>query len=139
MPEVSFLSKSTRFRLSKPRKVSLWLQAVARREGKRIDTLTYVFATDTLVTRLNRRYLGHDTLTDIITFDYSEESELSGDVFISIPRVRENARIYRQPFETELRRVIVHGLLHLLGYKDKTERQSAQMRRKEEACLSLWV
>lgn len=139
MPEISFLAKGTRFQVPLKRKTSLWLQAIAKSEHRTINSLTYVFATDSYVARLNKQYLRHDTLTDIITFDYSESDEVIGEIYISVPRVRENATLYKQSFGTELRRVMAHGLLHILGYADKTPRQKARMIRKEEACLSLWL
>jgi rRNA maturation RNase YbeY len=85
----------------------------------------------------NRSYLGHDTFTDIITFDYSDRDLISGDIFISIDRVRENAPINNTPFENELSRVIIHGILHLLGYKDKGKKEKEIMRKKEDFYLSL--
>lgn len=139
MPEIAFNSKGTTFRLKESKRTTEWLIAIARAESHEIEDLSYVFATDSLVAALNVKYLHHRTLTDIITFDYSESERLIGEIFISIPRVRANARRFGQPFGTELRRVMAHGLLHLLGFNDKTPRQSAQMRRKEEACLSLWA
>jgi len=90
--------------------------------------------------KLNKKYLNHDSYTDIITFDYSAPNgPVVGEIYISIPRVMENSKQFKQPFDRELRRVVVHGLLHILGYRDKTTRQSTQMRSKEEACLSLWA
>lgn len=139
MPEIGFLTEGIRFKLSNSRKTTQWLVSIATQEGKTIESLTYIFSTDKYVSALNQRYLKHNTLTDIITFDYSEGDGITGEVYISIPRVRENAKLFKQPFERELRRVVAHGLLHLLGYKDKSPRQSARMRRKEEACLSLWL
>ena len=139
MPEITFISKGTTFKLPESRRTSEWLSAIARSENRKIESLSYVFATDKLVSSLNVKYLKHNTLTDIITFDFSDAELLIGEVFISIPRVRENARVFNQPFSRELKRVMVHGLLHILGYNDKTARQSTQMRRKEEACLSLWA
>ena len=139
MPDFSFLSQGTSFRLPNNRKTIKWLEKIAQREGRSIDALTYIFATDRLVSRLNREYLRHNTLTDILTFDYSEGRQIAGEIYISIPRVRENAKLFGQSFEMELRRVMAHGLLHLIGYTDKTPLQKRQMRRKEEACLSLWL
>lgn len=138
MPEVAFLNKGIAFRFTEARKTSRWLMQIALAEGRRIDFLSYVFASDPFVANLNRKYLRHNTLTDILTFDYSEGGPLTGEIYISITRVRENAKAYGEPFSHELRRVIVHGLLHLLGYDDTTPRMAARMRRKEEACLSLW-
>jgi probable rRNA maturation factor len=138
MPEITFLSKAIPFKLPHSRKTSHWLSLIASQEGKRIESLTYIFASDAFVGDLNERYLKHNAFTDILTFDYSEKGPIVGEIFISIPRVRENAMNFKQPFPHELRRVMAHGLLHILGYKDKTHGQIAQMRRKEEACLSLW-
>ena len=138
MPEITFLTKGVRFTLPRKKKTSDWLSRVAKRKKRKIESLTLIFSSDPFVSSLNRKYLNHDTLTDIITFDYSESAAIVGEIYISIPRVRENARIFSQPFEEELRRVMVHGLLHILGFGDKTARQVAQMRREEEACLSLW-
>lgn len=86
---------------------------------------------------MNVEYLNHDTLTDIITFDYTEEDTISGDIFISIPRVKENATLFSMPYREELNRVMVHGILHLCGYKDKTTKQEKQMRNKEDEKLRL--
>lgn len=138
MPEIVFLTQGIRFRLSHSRKTIQWLSGVAASKGRSIESLSYIFSTDAFVAKLNKQFLQHDTLTDIITFDYSEGKTITGEIYISVQRVRENARTYKQPFEHELRRVMAHGLLHILGFKDKTARQVAQMRRKEEACLSLW-
>jgi len=138
MPDITFLSKTISFKLPQSRKTSHWLSSIATREKRKIGSITYIFATDPFVANLNKRYLNHNTLTDILTFDYSEGGPIQGEIYISIPRVRENALTYKQSFHQELRRVMAHGLLHLLGYEDKTPRQIAQMRRKEEACLSLW-
>lgn len=138
MPEVAFLNKGIAFRFTEARKTSRWLMRIASAEGRKIDSLSFVFASDPFVAGLNRKYLRHNTYTDILTFDYSEGGPLIGEVYISIARVRENAKAFNEPFSRELRRVIVHGLLHLLGYDDTSPRLAARMRRKEEACLSLW-
>lgn len=138
--EIAFQSEGIIFRFRKQRKTATWLKAVARDEGKTIESLDYIFVSDAFLAKLNKKYLDHDTYTDIITFDYSEKKgPVIGEIYISIPRVRENAKKFKQSFDRELRRVVVHGLLHILGYLDKTPRQSTQMRRKEEACLSLWA
>ncbi len=140
MPKASILfhSEKIAFDLSNPKKTALWLCKICDKEQRQLGSLTYIFCTDKFLGNLNREYLKHSTLTDIITFDYSEGSSIDGEIYISIPRVRENARKYKEPFEKELRRVMVHGLLHLLGYNDKKAFEKSQMRGKEEACLSLW-
>lgn len=138
MPEFSFPVKGISFRLAQPGKIKQWLLEIASAEGREIESLTFVFVSDAYLAKLNQQYLHHNTLTDILTFDYSDGGPVVGEIYISIPRVRENARSFGQSFDTELRRVMAHGLLHILGYKDKSPRQTAEMRRKEEACLSLW-
>jgi rRNA maturation RNase YbeY len=126
------------FTVQKPRKKSLWLQRVIQQEGKKLSCINIIFCTDAYLAKLNTKYLRHSTLTDIISFQYSSPEEpLEGDVFISVTRVRENSRKFNVPFETELSRVMVHGILHLLGYSDKSSVQKAKMRLKEDAYLSL--
>ena len=138
MPEVAFLKKGIAFRFAEARKTSKWLSRIAAAEGRKIESLSYVFVADPFLASLNHKYLHHNTYTDILTFDYSEKGPLIGEVYISVARVRDNAKAFGEPFSRELRRVVVHGLLHLLGYDDTTPRLAAAMRRKEEACLSLW-
>lgn len=139
MPDISFATQGTTFRLTQAAKHRQWLGQIAALEQREIESLTYVFVTDRYLAKLNVEYLNHNTLTDILTFDYSGKGPVVGEIYISIPRVRENARNFGQSFPTELRRVMAHGLLHILGYKDKSRQQSARMRSKEEACLSLWA
>jgi probable rRNA maturation factor len=135
---IRFFSELEDFKFSHQRKAVNWLSAVARQENCVLDSLTYIFCSDPYLLSLNKQFLKHTTYTDILSFDYSDGGMISGEIYISIPRVRENATKFKQDFEVELRRVIVHGLLHFLGYKDKGPMQKTQMRRKEEACLSLW-
>jgi probable rRNA maturation factor len=135
---ISFFSQKILFKLSHPVITANWLTRISRKENRPIKSLTYVFCSDAYLQALNKKYLHHNSYTDILTFDYSEKTDLEGEIFISIPRVRENARKYGEPFERELKRVMAHGLLHLLGFNDKNRADKAQMRRKEEACLSLW-
>lgn len=113
-----------------------WLNQVISNEAKEEGDITYIFCDDDYLLEKNIRFLNHNTLTDVITFDYCEEKSVSGDIFISIERVKENSEIFKVDFLTELNRVMVHGLLHLLGYKDKTERESNLMRKKENYYLS---
>jgi len=113
-----------------------WLNQVISNEAKREGDITYIFCDDDYLLEKNIRFLNHNTLTDVITFDYCEENSVSGDIFISIERVKENSEVFKVDFLTELNRVMVHGLLHLLGYKDKTEMESNLMRKKENYYLS---
>ncbi len=113
-----------------------WLNQVISNEDKEEGDITYIFCDDDYLLEKNIRFLNHNTLTDVITFDYCEGNSVSGDIFISIERVKENSEVFKVAFLTELNRVMVHGLLHLLGYKDKTERESNLMRKKENYYLS---
>lgn len=115
-----------------------WLVDVARTQQRFIEDLSFIFCSDDYLLDMNIRYLGHDYYTDIITFPYNEGEKLSGDLFISIDRVRENAADFGVDFDTELRRVMVHGLLHLMGFGDKTEEEVRIMRAKEDACLKMF-
>lgn len=114
-----------------------WLKTVAGSEMRRIGDVNIIFCSDNYILDVNIKYLGHDYFTDIITFDYCEKDVLSGDLFISIDSVRENAGFYGTSFEDELNRVIVHGILHLIGYDDHTEDEVKQMRAKENYYLEM--
>jgi len=115
-----------------------WLVKLARLEGRYIENITYIFCSDDFLLDMNVRYLNHDYYTDIITFPYQEGAQLSGDLFISVDRVRENANDFGVDFDIELRRVMVHGILHLMGFGDKTEEEVQMMRAKEDACLQIF-
>jgi rRNA maturation RNase YbeY len=114
-----------------------WLDKVTQQENKKLGELTFIFTSDEYLLEVNKQYLEHDYYTDIITFDYCEDDYVSGDLFISIDRVKENAQINNTTFQNELNRVIVHGVLHLCGYKDKTEDDEQLMRHKENQMLNL--
>ena len=114
-----------------------WLKTVAESEIRRLGDINVIFCSDHYILDVNMKYLQHDYFTDIITFDYCEGDRLSGDLFISIDSVRENAIEYGTEFEEELHRVIVHGVLHLIGYDDHSKEEIAQMRAKEDYYLSL--
>jgi len=123
-------------KLSNTEDLNLWLNSVIKEEGMIIGELVYVFCNDEYLLKKNIQFLNHNTLTDVITFDYSEEEIISGDILISTERVVENAKIFNVNYLTELHRVMVHGLLHLLGYKDKTEKDANTMREKENYYLN---
>jgi rRNA maturation RNase YbeY len=114
-----------------------WLRMVAGSEIRRIGDISIIFCSDNYILDVNMRYLQHDYFTDIITFDYCEGDKLSGDLFISVDSVRENAAFYGTEFKDELNRVIVHGVLHLIGYDDHSEEDIKEMRAKENYYLSL--
>jgi len=125
------------FQLQTENLVMRWLEEVIRQEGCKEGEICYVFCDDAYLHGLNVEFLNHDTLTDIISFDYCVGKKLHGDIFISIDRVKENAVIYNENFNDELLRVMVHGLLHFCGYKDKTDSDIKLMREKENSCLML--
>lgn len=138
MSEIEFLSEDVSFTLQDEASTSNWLNTVATKEGKNILSLTYIFCSDKYLLSINKEYLNHNYYTDIITFDNSMSDQgILGDIFISIDRVKENASEFNEPLQRELNRVIVHGLLHLCGYKDKTEAEQNVMRQREDAYISL--
>ncbi len=118
---------------------SFWLADCIREESKSTGEITVIFCSDEHLLTMNRQYLDHDYYTDIITFDYTEEDVVSGDLFISIDRVYDNARLLNVRPETELKRVCVHGVMHLCGYADKSEQDSLLMRSKEDYYLDKYV
>ena len=128
------------FTLDETEKHEAWIKKIIEREGKTLYQLSYIFADDDYVLAINYEHLQHDTYTDIITFPYADDPNIiHGDIFISIDRVRENATTYQTTFENELRRVIIHGVLHLCGYFDKTPDQAKNMRHKEDEALVLFI
>ena len=128
----------TDFELANEDKYALWLAAVIASENKKEGDITYIFCDDDYLHKINLEYLNHDDLTDIISFDYSVGNELHGDIFVSIERVRDNATDFKVSFEEELHRVLVHGIMHYCGYKDKTESDAIIMRQKEEEKMLLY-
>ena len=129
---IQFCSEDITFSLKEKLKHKAWLNEVAKQEGKKILELSYVFCSDDYLLEINKEYLNHDTLTDIVTFDNSEDpKKIEGDIFISIDRGKENGEKLGTS-ATELERVMVHGLLHLLGYKDKKKEDKALMTEKED-------
>ncbi len=116
-----------------------WLQKAAKKEGFDLREINYVYCSDEYLLNMNREYLNHDYYTDIITFDNTEEDEsaLTADMFISLERVKENANTHKIPFDQEVARVMIHGLLHIMGYGDKTPGDQHTMREKEDSYLSL--
>ncbi|MBL7838938.1 MAG: rRNA maturation RNase YbeY [Cyclobacteriaceae bacterium] len=138
MAGISYFSQKPRFKLKNPVKTSTWIRKVIKKEGKSLRSLNYVFCTDEYLREMNIQFLKHRTYTDIITFNYNpSKTEIEGEIYISVDRVRENAETFQTDFPTELNRVIIHGVLHLLGFNDKTKAEKTAMREKEDACLSL--
>lgn len=114
-----------------------WIKLVIENNNKKVGEIAYIFCLDEQLLEINKEFLNHDYYTDIITFDYSETDVVSGDMFISIDRIKDNAKILGVAYQEELHRVIIHGILHLLGNKDKTETESENMRKLEDECLSV--
>lgn len=127
----------TDFSLHDGNTIKEWIRLVAESYNKEVGELLFVFCTDEALHKINLEYLEHDTLTDIISFDYGIDDLLFGDIFISIDRVRQNAEIFHVSFEQELHRVIIHGVLHYCGLRDKTEEEEAKMRKAENVALEL--
>ena len=123
-------------KINNSKAISLWLIDVAKKEGKEIGELVYVLCKDDYLLKKNIQFLNHNTLTDVITFDYCKEGLINGDIIISTERVEENSREFNVDYLTELQRVMVHGLLHLLGYKDKSAEDIKIIREKENFYLS---
>ena len=134
---IRYFNEDIKFVLKQKLLNNRWLKTVAGSEMRRIGDINIIFCSDNYILDVNMKYLEHDYFTDIITFDYCEKDILSGDLFISIDSVRENASFYGTDFEDELNRVMVHGILHLIGYDDHSENDIAQMRAKENYYLQL--
>ena len=128
----------TEFLISNEEDYTSWIENVIESEGKDLGELSYIFCDDEYLLEINQQYLDHDTLTDIISFDYSEGNVVSGDIFISVERVQDNADDFNVSFEDELKRVIIHGVLHYCGYKDKSESDELLMRSKEEEKIKMF-
>ena len=134
---ITFQAENVALPNIKKRATSNWIKVVAEEYGKKAGDVSYIFCDDAKILEINQTYLHHDFYTDIITFDYSEGDRISGDIFISIDTVRSNAEKYGTNFDDELHRVIIHGILHLCGLKDKSETDSKVMRKAEDKALSI--
>ncbi|WP_299522690.1 rRNA maturation RNase YbeY [uncultured Lutibacter sp.] len=127
----------TDFKLVNEEAIQKWISECIETRGFTEGELNYIFCDDEYLLKLNVEFLEHDTLTDIISFDYTLGKLISGDIFISVERVQENANLFTQTFDNELNRVLIHGILHYMGYKDKTDAAKAEMRSEEDKCLAL--
>jgi len=137
MTGIQYTSTQTKFKLKEKDRITIWLEHVMGMKHKFPGNLTFIFCSDDYLLDINKQYLNHDTYTDIITFNYNEGHYISGDIFISVDRVKENAATYKSNFDDELHRVMAHGVLHLLGYNDKTKTDAAEMRKMEEMALGM--
>ncbi len=135
---IQFVEENVKFPLSHKNITKRWIKTVIDSFQKKTGDLCFIFCDDEYILKINREYLNHDYYTDIITFDYVEGNKISGDLFISLETVRSNADKYSQSFEMEAKRVIIHGVLHLLGLKDKTDADAFEMRNAENKALEMF-
>ena len=133
---ISFTSQYKTFKLSKSTSIKKWIETIIKKEKRRAGEIHYVFVSDEDLLKMNKKFLNHNTYTDIIKFDYCEDKTINVDIFISIDRVAENTAKFKTEFTDELHRVLIHGVLHLCGYKDKTKKDATLMRKMEENSLS---
>lgn len=133
---IRFFNEDVRFDLKGKTKIKSWINNIVLAEGKSMGDINIILCSDEYLLKVNKKYLQHDYYTDIITFNYNTDT-INGDLFISIDRVEENAKSNKVPRETELHRVMIHGVLHLLGYNDKTEKEEKEIRQKENQSLEL--
>ncbi len=135
---IYFTNHQNKYILKNKRKISNWIKEVTSSYEKEIGNITIVFSNDSYILEINKKYLNHNYFTDIITFDYSHGKKIEGDIFISLDTILDNSKKYKVSFNNELLRVIIHGILHLLGFKDKEELDKTIMREKENKCLALF-
>lgn len=136
---IQFFNEDVEFKVPNPRKTKLWLKNIIESEGFGLNQINYIFCSDEYLLSINQQYLNHDFYTDIITFDNSDEEQtIEGDIFISIDRIKENAEQLSKVFYEELLRVLVHGVLHLVGYDDHEDKDELLMREKEDSYISLF-
>ena len=136
---IQYFNEDVAFPKLLKRKSNNWIKDVIVSEGMKPGDVSFIFCSDNYLLEVNKKYLNHDYFTDIITFDYVENGIVNGDIFISIDRVGENARGYKTTFENELNRILIHGVLHLLGYKDKTKKDKSVMTEKEDFYLNVLI
>lgn len=137
--EIYFDSEDIDFDYEKSSEFSDFAKDMIKENGKKCGEISFVFCSDDYLYEMNKKHLNHDYLTDVITFDYCEKKIVSGDIFISIDRIKDNAQTYEVSFENELNRIMIHGILHLLKFDDKTEKDKELMTQKEDYYLSKYV
>lgn len=128
---------TSKFKVKDLRKKKLWLNSISNNEGKKIESLSFLFVDDEEMLKYNKKYLQHESYTDVITFDSSIDKNIAGDIIISLERVNDNAKFYQVSYNYELQRVMAHGLLHLLGYNDKNKEEKKIIRKKENYYLKV--
>ena len=132
---ISFQNQNISFSVDKPLRIKRWIKKSIRYYDKRVGEITYIFTDDKSLIEINKQFLNHNFFTDVITFDYCENDIISGDIFISIDRINENSQLFNTLFYEELLRVLIHGVLHLVGFNDHSEQEKHQMRKQENTCL----
>jgi rRNA maturation RNase YbeY len=132
---ISYFSENIKIPKINRRKTSAWIKLVASQYNRKIGEIAYIFCDEKKILQINRQYLKHNYYTDIITFDYSENNTVSGDIFVSVSTVESNSKKFKVSFDEELHRVIIHGILHLCGQNDKTPNERVQMRTREDEAL----
>ena len=136
---ISFYREDTSYLPRRRTELRTWITACVEAQHKQIGEISFIFTSNQHLHKINREYLNHNYFTDVITFDYSQEDQIAGDIFISVDQVRLNAKDYKVSFILELRRVMIHGVLHLLGWKDGSDGERASMRGAEDRALELWL
>lgn len=139
MNNISFHNEGKTTKTPQKRLLKAWIKEFVSDHGKKVGELAFIFCSDEKILEVNQNFLQHDYYTDIITFDYCEGEIVSGDVFISVERVQENALSHNVNFTTELLRVLAHGVLHLIGFQDKSPHNQKEMTQKEDLCISLFL
>ena len=134
---IQFFTENINYKLKNKTKLRKWIRTVVMMEQYEAKDLNFILCDDGLLFEMNSKYLKNNTLTDILTFTFSEEKRIiSGDIYISLPRIRENASKFKEIIEDELHRVMIHGILHLLGYEDHSKEEKIKMRQRENICLT---
>lgn len=136
---IQYVAENTEMPVLNERKIGQWIRRIAADWGYSVGNITYIFTDDSRILEVNNQFLGHDYYTDVITFDYSTETVINGDIYISLDTVRSNAEMVGAEYEHELLRILIHGVLHLTGQADKTPETKAEMTRKEELALGKWA
>lgn len=135
---IFFHKEGINFNIRERQKIRQWIKKVIENEGKKLGELNVILTGDKELLELNKTYLSRKYLTDVITFEYNQEKKISGDIYISVERIRENALKFNERVDREILRVIIHGILHLMGYKDKKDEEQTKMRQREDECLYMF-
>ena len=135
---IFFHKEGINFNIREKQKIRRWIKKVIENEGNELGELNIILTRDKELLELNKTYLSRKYLTDVITFEYNQEKKISGDIYLSVERIRENALKFNERVDREILRVIIHGILHLMGYRDKKDEEQTKMRQKEDGCLYMF-